>query len=261
MTVSHHIETADMDQAEAMRARILASRVEEKRTDLVAERADAVARLNRVLDRPGNAPLGSVTMLPRPDAPPAALDTLVEASSADVAVKAAGVASAEKRLKATRLDLRPDLLVGAGIGFRGDFDPVVTARLGVELPLWQGKGQRPRIRAAEAEWEVAREEMRDACATARAEAARLRADWTRSDEQVVRYEQSFVPQTSLVFDAARSAYLGGRGDFSAVLEGLNLWLEARTGLARREADRYVAWAALAALLPRAPKTALEGEAP
>jgi hypothetical protein len=74
---------------------------------------------------------------------------------------------------------------------------------------------------------------------------------------------SFIPETRLAFESARSAYLGHRGDFSTVIEDLNLWLEARAGLARREADRYAAWAALDALLnpaPDAPPVA-RGDAP
>ena len=79
---------------------------------------------------------------------------------------------------------------------------------------------------------------------ARAEAARLEADWRRAGSQVTRYAQAIVPQTSLALDAARSSYLAGRGDFSTVIEDFNLWLEARTGLARREAERFTTWAEL-----------------
>ena len=43
------------------------------------------------------------------------------------------------------------------------------------------------------------------------------------------------------------ATVPGRGDFSTVVEDFNLWLEARVQLARREADRFAAWAGLEAL--------------
>jgi hypothetical protein len=57
----------------------------------------------------------------------------------------------------------------------------------------------------------------------------------------------------LALDAARSAYLAQRADFSTVLEDFDLWLDARRGLARREADRYSTWAELDALLHSAPE--------
>jgi outer membrane protein TolC len=83
---------------------------------------------------------------------------------------------------------------------------------------------------------------------ARAEAARLQAEWRKAEEQILRYREAIVPQTSAVLDAARASYLAGRGDFSTVVEDFDLWLEARTGLARREAERYVAWAELERLI-------------
>jgi outer membrane protein TolC len=65
---------------------------------------------------------------------------------------------------------------------------------------------------------------------------------------VMRYTQSIVPQSRLAFDAARSSYLVGRGDFSTVIEDFNRWLEARTGLAQREAERFKTWAELQAVI-------------
>jgi outer membrane protein TolC len=76
----------------------------------------------------------------------------------------------------------------------------------------------------------------------------LQADWRRAEKQIVRYRQAIIPQSSAAVDAARSSYLAGRGDFSTVVEDFRMWLEARSGLARREADRFVTWAELDALL-------------
>lgn len=258
-TASHHLEMGVMDQEAVVRVRITVARLEERAADLAAERAAAVAELNRLLDRPGDAALGEVVALPRPSAPPAPGDDAVERASADVAVRAAAAEAAEAAFRAARLETRPDFRAGGGVGFRGDFDPVVTFRLGVELPVWQGAKQRPLARAAEAERDAAREEARDARAAARAEAARRHAELLVADEQVARYEESLVPQTLLAFDAARSAYLGRRADFSTVLEDFDLWLDARAGLARREAERYAAWAALDFLLH--PAADAEGDTP
>ena len=124
---------------------------------------------------------------------------------------------------------------------------MLTLRLGVELPFWRRQKQEPRIRAAEADLETARHELRDAEAEVRAQAARLASDWSQADRQVARYREGILPQSSATLDAARSSYLAGRGDFTTLIEDFNLWLEARDQLARREADRYAAWAGLEAL--------------
>jgi outer membrane protein TolC len=124
---------------------------------------------------------------------------------------------------------------------------VLTLNLGIELPFWKREKQEPRIHAAEAGLEAARQELRAVEAETRSEVARLASDRSRAERQIVRYREGIVPQSSATFDAARSSYLAGRGDFSNLIEDFNLWLEARVQLARREADRYTAWAGLEAL--------------
>jgi outer membrane protein TolC len=197
-----------------------------------------------LLDRPGDTALGRVSGLSEPVVPSVPWEAVVLQNSAEIAMRRSAVQTAEQKLKVARLELRPDLLAGAGVGFRGGKDPVVTLRLGVDLPLWSAQNQIPMIRAAEQNLEAARQELRDAEAMARAEAARLEADWRRSGSQVPRYAQAIVPRTGLAFDAARSSYVAGRGDFSTLIEDFNLWLEARAGLARREAERFTTWAEL-----------------
>jgi outer membrane protein TolC len=131
-----------------------------------------------------------------------------------------------------------------GYAVRGPLGPVLTLRLGIALPFRKHERQEPLIRAAEAQVEQAREELRDAEAQVRAERVAGIARWQAAERQVVRYREGILPQTSVALDAARSAYLAGRGDFSNVVEDFNLWLDARVQLARRETDRFAAWAEL-----------------
>jgi outer membrane protein TolC len=236
------------EQEPAVKARLAVLRLEERQDDLVADRKGLVASLNRYLDQPGDTPLGNVTTLPDSAVPALPWEAAAAMGSPEVGVRRAEAVAAERRLRAARLELRPDFVVGAGVGFRGAKDPAVTVRLGMDLPLWSAQRQGPAIHAAEREFEAARQGQRDAEAVARAEAARLAADWQRAGSQVARYTQAIVPQSSLALEAARSAYMAGRGDFSTVIEDFNLWLEARTGLARREAERYATWADLQALV-------------
>jgi hypothetical protein len=49
-------------------------------------------------------------------------------------------------------------------------------------------------------------------------------------------------------DAARAAYLVGRGDFLTVVDDFDRWLDARVELARRDADRFTTWAEVEALV-------------
>ena len=219
------------EQENLLKAQLQVTRLEEQLEDHHAERRSIVAQLNRWLDRPGDSPVGAVTALPDVTTPSTAPSTPAE--STRVRMARAAVATAERRLASARLDLKPDLTPSAGLATRGPRGPVLMLNVEVDLPFWKREKQEPRIRAAEAE--------------VRAEVARLASERSRAERQIVRYREGIVPQSSATFDAARASYLAGRGDFSNLIEDFNLWLEARVQLARREADRYTAWAGLEAL--------------
>lgn len=246
-TAAMRYSVGEAEQEAVIKAQIEVSRIEERTDDVEAERATLVSGLNRLLDQPGAPPLGLVGALPRPTVPPGPWEDAMLASSAEVAARRAAVVAAQRRADVARLDLRPDFTTGAAVGLRGGFDPVVTLRVGVEVPLWRQEKQRPVIRAAEHEIEMARADLRDAEATVRSEAARLRAEWDRAQRQVTRYREAVIPQSSAAIDAARTSYLAGRGDFLTVIEDFRLWLDARAELARREAARYATWAEIDAL--------------
>src|SRR5688572_32708177 len=111
----------------------------------------------------------------------------------------------------------------------------------MELRLWRCAQQRPLVRAAVLEVKMAEEERRGAEAGARAEAARLAAEWRRAELQIQRFREGIVPQSSVALDAARASYQNGRGDFSTVIEDFGLWLDSRIDPARREAERVITW--------------------
>jgi outer membrane protein TolC len=238
------------EQEALLKAQLAVSRLSERRTTLAAERAALVADLNRLLDQPGDQPLGAVGALPEVAAPPPA--NIPPENAAQTAVKRAGVAAAELKLEAARQEVYPDFLVGLGGGYElnqvnNQPMPMAMLRIGITLPIWQSSKQRPLIRAAEYERETARQEERDALATVRAAETRLRAEWDRDERLITLYREGIVPQSQAALEAARASYLTGRGDFSTVVEDFNLWLESRVELARREADRLGVWAELEAL--------------
>ena len=146
-----------------------------------------------------------------------------------------------------RSEINPDFSVGMGVYSRGGFDQVVTLQAGIELPLWRKYKQRPKIRAAENEVSAAKNDLKDTESFIRSEITRLQAEWQKAQEQIILYTDAIIPQTSAALDAARSSYLTGRGDYSTVIEDFREWLDARTGLNRREAERFITWAELDAL--------------
>jgi cobalt-zinc-cadmium efflux system outer membrane protein len=243
-TAAARYAAGEAEQEAVVKAQLQVSRVAERLDDVTAERQGLVASLNRLLDRPGDASLGEVEALPAVGQVNYPWQELAEANGPAVRVKEAEVQLAERRLASVRLELRPNLMAGAGVGLRGGLDPAVTLRFGVEWPLWSKEKQKPEIRAADQELVAASEELRDVRAAVRAEAARLSAELRRADAQIVRYREAIVPQTSATVDAARAAYLAGRGDFTTVIVDFKEWLDARAQMAGREAERFIAWSEL-----------------
>lgn len=236
-TAASRYASGGTEQEAVLKAQLQVSRLGEQLEDLDGERAAMVAELGRWLGRP--IVLGEIKELPK-----VSFEAPVEPVSADVEVAHAAVALAERRLDVARLDLKPDFSPSAGLAGRGPLGAVLTLRFGVELPFWKESKQEPMIRAAERELEMARQELRDAEAMAAADAARLAARRQQAERQITRFREAILPQSSTALDAARSSYLAARGDFSTVIEDFSLWLEARTQLARREADLYTTWAEL-----------------
>lgn len=247
-TVNERYAAGQAGQEAPIKVQLALSRLRERQASLVSERATFVAGLNRLLDRAGDSPLGEVDTLSTPTIADEPWEAGAEARSAAVLTRREALKTAEARVHAARLERRPDLSATAGVGLRGKLDPVVTLGVGIELPLWNSQSKAPLVRAALEELEAARQEVREAEAAARSEAAQIAARSRTAAEQILRYQQAVIPQTSMALEAARSAYLTGSGDFSTVIEDFNMWLDARAALARFESDRYAAWADLEALL-------------
>lgn len=243
-TARSRYATGGGEQEGVLKAGVQGLRVKERMADLDAERESLVADLDRWLDLPGSAPLGRVGALDPAPAPPAVTEQQAADRAPEVLQAASAVDVAERRVEAARLGLRPDLSVNGGVGYRGSLDAVVLAGVGIELPIWRRQKQLPLLHAAEAELVAAQRRLADTRAAARAEAAKHVAMFHAADAQAQLYRDGIVPQADAALDAARSSYLAGRGDFSTVIEDFQLWLDARVALARREADRYEAWATL-----------------
>lgn len=241
-TVAARYASGGGDQEAVLKQQLELARLDERLADLAAERAGVVSELNRLRDRPGGASLGVVAALPDVSAPTPDWADSVAPRAPGVIVQRAALRAAERRLAVARSDERPGLSAAAGYGFRGGYDPVVTLRLGIELPLWRGGKQSALRRAAAWELEAARRDLAGARADAVAEAVGLAARGRRDEAQVTRYREAILPRTSAAFDAARVAYLTGRGDFATLAEDFRMWLDARVELARREARRYATWA-------------------
>lgn len=247
-TVMARYGAGQSEQAAVVRAQIEGSRLARQRLELDGTREVLQATLARLLRRPPGTPLGVVAARPSVSPPAAPWSAAALASSPLVAARRLAVERAEREEEAARLALRPEMTVGAGLGYRGGLDPVVSLRFGIELPLWRRSAQEPALRAAGRELAAARAELRQAELDVTSEASRLEAEWRRVRSLAALTESTLLPQTSAAVDAARAAYLAGRGELTTVIEALRMWLEARIELVELQAMESAVEAEVLALV-------------
>jgi outer membrane protein TolC len=158
----------------------------------------------------------------------------------EVTVRKTEVAVASRKVDVALQDLRPTFTVGGGFYWQGGTDRLATATLGIEWPARKDRKQLPAITASRHELDAAMADLQDTSAAVRADAARLVAQIHGAEDQIIRYRSGLLPQSSATFDAARSSYLAGRGEFAAVLDEFRRWTDLRVELVRREAVRFSA---------------------
>ncbi|MBI2571577.1 MAG: TolC family protein [Candidatus Schekmanbacteria bacterium] len=228
-----------------LKIEVEAGRVRNRRAGVAAERSREVAELVRLAGLPPEAELGPVDALPASGAapaPPLAPEVLEQAP--DLQVAQAEVAVAASKLREAALDERPDFMLMLGLGLDQDQEPMAMVRVGIDLPAWRRRKQAPLTLAAQHDLRASTAELQAERSRLLAELVGLRAEWRRATDVGDQYRQAIVPSTRAAFEAALAAYVTGQGDFSTVLEDFNLLIEARTELARAEAERFIAWAHL-----------------
>lgn len=263
-TAAVRYSTGEGDQESQIKAQLEQSRLLEKVTDINAKRKEMSSELNRLLGRQGNHSIGKVVALPIVSLTQQDLEKsqqLALANAPSVLLKTYAVKAAKYKVESADLDFRPDFFIGAGIGYDNDYEPMALLSFGITLPIWQNVKQKPLKRAADLKVDESAKLLEEAKLAVSSEITNLIARWNRDQKQVVIYKDAIIPQTSAALNSARASYLSGRADFSVVIEDYNLWLDARTQLARREADRYVTWAGFDALTALLPSNEKQGEKP
>ncbi|MDO9170719.1 MAG: TolC family protein [bacterium] len=243
-------ETGQAGQSDLIDLQLERLRLEGDLDDLDAKCDMHLAELAAALDLP-------VADLPPLDAGLPLIDgenatAVVPGDFAEVTVAETRAAAAGLRAESARHEGSPDVFLGAEYGWRDALPPMVTARVGVELPLWRSHKQDAEARAAGHEHAMAEAERREALAMAGAEVASLRARFDASERQVVRLRTGILPQATLAAESARAGYATGVAGADELIMALRRLAETGAMLVEREADRYAAWAALRALAGRDP---------
>lgn len=208
-------------QQDVLRVQIEVTRIEQLRAEQDAELETARAELNRLLDRPAEAPLETPASLGLGKREGTLDEVLVRLETMSPELKSTLI-SVERERRAVdlaRKEFKPDLTLQGAYMNRGGLDPMWQAGVGVSLPLY-----RKRISAGVAEAEAqarASERLVESTRLQLRFRTQERMAQLRATEKIAQvYDQGVIPQDRMSVEAAVASYQTGKVPFVAVLEAL-----------------------------------------
>jgi outer membrane protein, heavy metal efflux system len=237
--------TGSVEQQDVVKAQAEFTMLRQRLIDLEQQENVLRAKLNRLLNRPADSPLG------RPATPPpgaAAPDMKLlmeqaERSRPEIAVTRirAEQAGLERRLMAR--EYFPDLKLGVESRSFREGDDMVMAMVGVELPLWRGRN-RAGVREAEKMAEAAGADLEAARRETAYDVQDAHYKLTAARRTLDLYREALLPQAEARFAASEAGYRTGKVDFLDLLESERFLLETRVMAATAEGEVGMQWARL-----------------
>ena len=204
------------------------------------EAALASARLNALVNRPLEAPIGPLDE-PRVDRsfpPVAELQALAVSKQPALQRSRLEIDRAEAQLASARLERKPDYVVQGGYQLMPDQTDGVLVTVGVTWP--NAPWSRGRIDAKIAEQSAAastarsRERAMETTVRLAVQEAYVRATSAQARASLLR--TTILPQSQQVWEVSLAAYQSDRGDLPSVLESERTLLDARLDYYRALAD-------------------------
>lgn len=235
---------------EVMKARAQAGQLDYDALLIEESARTEKARLNALLDRPADAPVGPIVAeAARPvvyDIPE--IDALAEANGEDVRIAGAELERSEAMAKLTDYETLPGFKLGVSYGNSDEVNQV-GLQATVMLPLRLGKNA-GRIGAARADSDKMRAmygaKVNDTRTAVRDLAFRLK----NAERLATLYRDDLVPQAARAVETAQTRLAQGLGGLGDAAEAQSAWYGFRLALARAEADRAGLLARLEALAGR-----------
>lgn len=258
-------------QHEVLTARLEATRLSERASDLMEQRRSSVAQLNAALARASETSLESAAIPARlaqaavardasqvrfaattlgaraagsPFPPLATLQTMAAERSPMLRQHQALIATQAARVELARMEFRPDVDVSLQYGQRQGRSDMVTAQVSIPLLVHRRTRQDAQLAEANAELQGLEAEHMGQRNAVYAEVARLVSDAERSRTQLALHATAILPQGRAAVDAALSSYRAGQAGLAAVLDAQSALFTYQTTSARALTDFAKSVAAL-----------------
>jgi outer membrane protein TolC len=189
--------------------------LEDARTAIEAEHEAAQARLARYIFIESPVAAGTV---PAPDIDPEQLRSALERNP-EILLAGAAVNRAEATTRLAESERRPDFGVSVNYGVRDrDYGDMFSVMGSVTLPIFAGRRQEPRIRAAEAEASAARAEREDQRRALEAQFEGDVAMWRSAYRQWQRGRDELLPLARDRADLETASFAANRAGLTDVVE-------------------------------------------
>jgi len=232
-------------QEDILKARVEATRLAEEAVALSEDRRSRLARLNALLDRPSDTPVGRAAVperierlasgpaaspvrftserlgARRTDSPLPPLHLLQERAVSESPTSRAhrsAIAAQEVRVGLARKAHLPDFDVSVRYGQRSDRTDMGTFMVTVPLPVRRGERQGQRVTEAEAELAAMRAEHDAMVNDLRAQVAEAHAEVEKERARLALFTRSIIPQGRAALESSVAAYQVDRADFLTLLE-------------------------------------------
>lgn len=206
-----------------------------------------LAKLNSLLNRQADAPLGSLAVGP-PRTMSVPLNELYRLSlngQEEILIAQAKIRQAEENTSLAQYRYWPDFKFGLFYSFIGEPDTAVRpddagrdaigVQAGITIPLWFGRNQ-GRVEQARAMTRSAQAQKRNQVNAAR---AKIRTEYfhLKNAERLIKlYRTNLVPQAAKSLEIAETWYRNQQGGFSDFIEAQAVLYNFQLALARAEAD-------------------------
>lgn len=232
-------------QQDLLRANVEAARMAEEAVALREARRSALARLNALLNRPGDTPVSEPRVPERiaraavhldaagvrftsdvlgaraagsPVPPLAALQERAVRNSPVLRAHDAAIAAQAVRLELARRTHLPDFDVSVQYGQRPGNRDMASVMVTVPVPVRRAHLQKQQAAEAEAELLALQAEREEAANGVRADVAQVHAELERARTQLALFLHSIIPQGRAALESATAAFQVDRTDFLTVLD-------------------------------------------
>lgn len=229
--------TGERTQQDVLKAQSEITMLKQRLLELEAQENALQAKLNTLLNRRADAPLGAAVTPPETafNTSQESLFAMAAANRPEVLAEQAKVERYELEKKLMAKEPRPDYQLGVEYRDIGGAENMVMFTVGVELPIWQEKN-RAGIREAEkmrASSEAAREAAKQNSAL---DVQNAFFKLQTAQRMLALYKTELIPQAETRFSASEADYQTGKADFMDFLESQRFLLGIRVMAAMAEGD-------------------------